>query len=71
MATSCRVGHRCGLDLVWLWLWHRLAAAAVIQLLAWEFPYVAGVAIRRKKNSQMIYGFSADFLNREYIGFEN
>ena len=33
-----------------LWLWHRPAAAALIQLLAWELPYAAGVAIKRKKN---------------------
>ena len=25
-------------DLVLLWLWHRLVAAALIQALAWEFP---------------------------------
>ena len=32
---SCGVGHRYGLDLAFLWLWHRLAAAALIQPLAW------------------------------------
>ena len=29
---------RCSSDLVLLWLWCRVAAAAVILLLAWEFP---------------------------------
>ena len=28
-----------------LWLWYRLAAAAPIQSLAWEFPYAVGVAV--------------------------
>ena len=34
VATIFSVGHRCGLDLVFLWLWRRLAVAA----LAWELP---------------------------------
>ena len=29
-------------------LWHRPAAAALIQLLAWELPYGAGAALKRK-----------------------
>ena len=45
---SCGIGRRRGLDLVLLWLWCRLAAAAVIPLLAWEIPYAAGVALKRK-----------------------
>ena len=32
-----------------LWLWHRLAATAPIQLLAWELPYADGVALKDKK----------------------
>ena len=48
---SCDDGHRHGLDLVWLWLWRRLAAAALIQSLAWECPYDMGVALTRKKKS--------------------
>ena len=33
-----------------LWLWHRQAAAALIQPLAiWEPPYAAGVALKSKK----------------------
>ena len=28
---SCGVGHRLGLDLVLLWLWHRPAAVALIR----------------------------------------
>ena len=44
VAVSCGVGCRCGLDSVWLWLWGRLAAVALIQSLAWEFPYAVGAA---------------------------
>ena len=33
-------------------LWCRLAAAALIQLLAWEFPYAAGVALGRKRKER-------------------
>ena len=31
-----------------LWLWHSLAAAAPIRLLAWEPPYAAGMALKRR-----------------------
>ena len=46
---SCGIGHRHGSDLVLLWLWHRLAAAALIGPLAWEPPYAVGVALKRLK----------------------
>ena len=46
---SCGVGHRHGLDLALLWLWHRLAAVALIRPLAWEPPNVEGVALKKKK----------------------
>ena len=36
-AVSCGVGPRCSLDLAFLW--HKPAAAAPIQPLAWELPY--------------------------------
>ena len=49
---SCGVGHRHGLDLALLWLWHRLAATAPIRLLAWEPPYEAGAALKRQKNKK-------------------
>ena len=39
VAESCGVGWRCGSDLVLLWLWHRLAAVALIQPLAWKLAY--------------------------------
>ena len=37
-------GHRHGSD-----LWHRLAASAPIQRLAWELPYTAGAAPKSQK----------------------
>ena len=35
-----------------LWLWRRSAAAAPIRPLAWEFPYAAGVALKKNSNSK-------------------
>ena len=49
MAVSCGVGRRGGLDLAWLWLGCRMAAAAPIRPLAWEPPYAAGIALEKKK----------------------
>ena len=49
IAVSCGVGRRRGSDLVLLWLWHRLAATALIRPLAWEPPYAAGVALEKAK----------------------
>ena len=46
---SCGVGHRCGSDPVFLWLWCWPAAVAPIGPPVWEPPYAAGVALRRKK----------------------
>ena len=40
---------------MWLWLWHRLAAAALIQPLARELPYAAGMTIKRKKTTLSLY----------------
>ena len=37
-------------DPMLLWLWYRLAAAALTQSLAWEPLYGAGVCIKSKKN---------------------
>ena len=51
---NCGVGHRCGLELALLWLWHRPAATAPIQLLAWEPPYAVGVALKKKKKKAVI-----------------
>ena len=37
-----------------LWLWHRLAAVAPIQPLAWEPPYAAGVAVQKRQKDKKI-----------------
>ena len=49
VAVSCSVGHRLDLDPMLLWLWHRLAAVALIRPLAWEPPYAMGGDLKRKK----------------------
>ena len=46
---SCGVGHRHGLDLALLLLWHKLAATAPIEPPAWEPPYAAGASLKRQK----------------------
>ena len=49
VATSCGVGRRHGSDPALLWLWYRLAAVALIHLLAWELPYTAPAALKKSK----------------------
>ena len=49
---SCDVGRRLGSDPGLPWLQCRPAAAALIQLLAWELPYVAYVALIKKKKER-------------------
>ena len=46
---SCGIGGRRGLDLAFLWLWHRPEATAPIQPLAWEPPYAVAAALKRQK----------------------
>ena len=41
-------------DLVLLWLWYRPAATVLIGPLAWEPPYVAGVALKRQKDPKNV-----------------
>ena len=48
VTKSCSVGHKCGLDPALIWLWHRLAAAALIQPLAWELPFAVSDALKKK-----------------------
>ena len=49
---TCGVGCRCGWGPVWLWLWCRPAAAALIQPLAWEPPCAIGVALKKAKQNK-------------------
>ena len=39
-------------DLAWLWLWHRPAATAPIQPLAWEPPYAMGAALKKQQQKK-------------------
>ena len=50
---SCSVDRLCRSDLALLWLWYRLAAAALIPPLAWEPPYAAGAALNRQKKKKL------------------
>ena len=43
-------------DLALLWLWHRLAAVALIRPLAWELPYAAHMALKKKKKKKRYQG---------------
>ena len=52
VAMSCGVGRRHSSDPELLWLWHRLAAVALILPLAWELPYTVGMALKSKKQKQ-------------------
>ena len=52
MAMSRGVGLRCGSDPELLWLWCRPAAAAPIQHLAWEPPYVTSLALKKQKKNK-------------------
>ena len=49
---SCGVGQRHGLDLMWLWQWHRPAAVALIGPLAWEPLYATSAALKHKKKKE-------------------
>ena len=51
---TCGVGRRRGSDPEWLWLWLRPAATAPIGPLAWEPPYVVGVALKRQKKKKAL-----------------
>ena len=46
--VSCGVGCKRGSDPALLWPWCRPVATASIQPLAWEPPYIAGVALKGK-----------------------
>ena len=49
---SSGVGRRHSSDPLLLWLWYRPAATALIQPLAWEPPYAAGVALEKAKRQK-------------------
>ena len=66
---SCGVGHRCCSDLVFLWLWCRSAAVALIHPLAWEFSYAEGATLKRKKIYYMLLSLFPFYFNLSDIPF--
>ena len=54
-------------DLVFLWLWCRLAAVAPIRPLAWELPYAAGAALKSKKKEKKKEKEMNEIANKEVI----
>ena len=52
IVTICGVGCRPQVESGVAVLWCRLAAAALIRHLAWEFPYATGVALKSKKRKE-------------------
>ena len=63
---SCGVGCRHGSDPVLLWLWHKLAAAALIQPLTWELPCATGAALKRQKKKKLKKNFWG-YVNTSYM----
>ena len=61
---NCGVGRRHNSDLAWLWLWHRPAATAPIQPLAWEPPHATGVALKRPKKKKFRNVFVEEYVFR-------
>ena len=49
---SCGVVCRYSLGLALQWLWHRLAAVALIRPLDWEPPYAVGAAYKEKRKKE-------------------
>ena len=69
IALSCGVGRRHGSDPLLLWLWCRLAAAALIESPAWEFPYASGAALKSKKQNKQETSVLCCFPSRaEFLG---
>ena len=52
IAMRCGIVPQRGSDPTLLWLWCRIAAAALIQPLGWELPYALGVTLKRKEKKK-------------------
>ena len=67
---SCDVGCGYSSDLALLWLWCRPSATALIRPLAWELPYAAGVALKRKNIYNIlhiiIYTYTSLYMHLTY-----
>ena len=59
LLQAAGIGHRFRLDMVLLRMWHRLAAAALVQPLAQELPYATGVPQQGKKKTLRLLGFGS------------
>ena len=71
VAVSCGVGHRHSSDPILLLLWCRQAAAAPIQPLAWELPYAANLALKRKKKKKTPFFQITSSLKGVNLNLEN
>ena len=49
---SCGIGRRRSSHPMLLWLWHRQAAVAPIQPLAWALSYATDTALKRPKEKK-------------------
>ena len=69
VAMSCGVGCRHGSDPALRWLWHRLAAAALIQPLAWEPPFAVSEALKKdqKKKRYMLKNMPLTLMSVPHI----
>ena len=54
-AMSCGVGHRGSSDPTLMQLWHRPAAVAPIQALAWGLPSAAGTVLKSNNNHKKLH----------------
>ena len=61
---SSGVGRRLSLDPALLWLWGRMAAVPLIQLLAWEIPYAVGVALKKNHNKISSHTYLEDYFKK-------
>ena len=70
---NCGIGHRHGLGPVLLWLRCRLAAAALIQSLAWELPYAADAALKKEKKKclRVLSPTAPSYSNVTSTGFQS
>ena len=66
-AVSRCSDRRHGLDLSFLWLWCRPAAAALIQPLVWEFPYATGTVLKSKKKKKKSACFTGTYPDKTFI----
>ena len=67
-AMSCGIGCRLGSDPKLPWLWHRPAATAPIQTLAWDRLYAMGAALKKTKNIYIDINTDDLWISRNYEG---